>query len=492
MSLAACFDATPVEHRPREARSGGSRVPAGRERLRQATQLGLPSQVAGRQRSVVSLAHHRSRAAADGDLHHVTVRLAYLTGRYPAVSHTFITREVQALRRLGVEIETHSIWRTSEDLLLSPADHAEAESTRNLLPPRLSELIQASIHALRARPHGLLAAFVRAMALGRPGLRGRAMGLLWLLEAVVLWDRLERAGVTHIHAHLNGTAPTVALLVVALGNAGAPRRTWTWSLTVHGPSEFYDVPGERLAEKVRDADLVVAISDFARSQLMALVEEDHWPKIHIVHCGVDPSVFRPPAAGRDGGPLRVLTISRLAPTKGNAVLLQAIADLRDRGVDTEAIIVGDGVRREALERMAAGLGIADRVRFLGAVGQDRIPEQLAAADVFCLPSFAEGVPVVLMEAMAMEMPVVATAVMGVPELVEHGTSGLLVPPGRADAVADALAALAADSARRAALGRAGRSKVLAEFDLNTSAQALRERFRELLEPDHPTAGARRP
>jgi glycosyltransferase involved in cell wall biosynthesis len=148
-------------------------------------------------------------------------------------------------------------------------------------------------------------------------------------------------------------------------------------------------------------------------------------------------------------------------------------------VDAEAVIVGDGVRRPALERLAGELNVADRVRFLGAVGQDRVLEELARTDVFCLPSFAEGVPVVLMEAMAMEIAVVATGVMGVPELVEDGTSGMLVAPGRADAVADALAALAADPQRRAALGRAGRSKVLAEFDVDRSAQLLRDHFRAL-------------
>jgi glycosyltransferase involved in cell wall biosynthesis len=410
------------------------------------------------------------------------LRIAYLTGRYPAISHTFILREVQALRRLGVEVSTHSIWRTAEGDLLSADDRAEADATQNLLPPQWGSVVRAHVHALRTRPRSMPTMFARALAMGRPGLSGRARAVLWFLEAVTLWHRLEREGSTHIHAHLNGTAPTVALLVAALGNAGSTQRRWTWSLTVHGPAEFYDVPGERLAEKMRQADIVIAVSHFARSQLMALVDEEHWAKMHVVHCGVDPSVFSPTPRRRDGGPLRVLNISRLALTKGNAVLLEAIARLRDQGVEAEAVIIGDGVRREALEQFAEKLGIAGEVRFLGAVGQDRIPEHFAAADIFCLPSFAEGVPVVLMEAMAMEVPVVATAVMGVPELVEHGTSGLLVPPGRADAVADALAALAVNPERRAALGRAGRDKVLAEFDVNRSAERLRDLFGALLQP----------
>jgi colanic acid/amylovoran biosynthesis glycosyltransferase len=409
------------------------------------------------------------------------VRIAYLTGRYPAISHTFILREVHALRRLGVEVSTHSIWRTRDEDLLGDDDRAEAAATQNLLPPDWVVVVRAHVHALRTRPRALLTTLNRALAISRPGLSGRARGVLWFLEAVTLWHRLEREGLTHLHAHLNGTAPTVALLVVGLGNADSATGRWTWSLTVHGPNEFYDVYGESLAEKVRDADLVIAISDFARSQLMGLVEEEYWNKIHVVHCGVDPEVFSPVAVERENGPLRILNVSRLTSAKGNAVLLEAVANLRDREVPVHAVVAGDGVRREALERLATELGIADRVSFLGAVGQDRVLDELARADVFCLPSFAEGVPVVLMEAMAMEKPVVASAVMGVPELVENGRSGLLVPPGRAEGVADALALLAADPDRRAALGREGRRRVIAEFHVDRSAELLRDHFATLLD-----------
>jgi colanic acid/amylovoran biosynthesis glycosyltransferase len=409
------------------------------------------------------------------------MRIAYLTGRYPAISHTFILREVHALRRLGVEVSTHSIWRTGEEDLLGDDERAEAARTENLLPPDWGAVLRAHVHGLRTRPRALLTTLNRALAMARPGVSGRARGVLWFLEAVTLWHRLEHKGLTHVHAHVNGTAPTVALLVVALGNADSAMRQWTWSLTVHGPNEFYDVYGESLAEKVRDADLVIAISDFARSQLMGLVEEKHWKKIHVVHCGVDPEVFVPVAAERENTPLRILNVSRLAPPKGNAVLLEAIAKLRDREVPAHAVVAGDGVRREALERLATELEIADRVSFLGAVGQERVLDELARADIFCLPSFAEGVPVVLMEAMAMEKPVVATAVMGVPELVEDGRSGLLVPPGRADAVADVLTLLAADPDRRAALGREGRRRVIADFHVDRSAELLRDHFAALLD-----------
>jgi colanic acid/amylovoran biosynthesis glycosyltransferase len=200
---------------------------------------------------------------------------------------------------------------------------------------------------------------------------------------------------------------------------------------------------------------------------------------------VDPGAFdvgrlparREAAAGR----LRVLVVARLVQGKGHALLLEAMAALARRGVDVHADVVGDGPKRVALERIAAELGIAQRVRFLGSIGQDEIREEYRRAEVFCLPSFAEGVPVVLMEAMAMGLPVVASALMGIPELVEDGVSGFLVRPGRADELQDALAAMAADPVLRAAMGEAGRRRVLEAFNIEDSARELECIFRDVLE-----------
>lgn len=405
------------------------------------------------------------------------LRVAYLTGRYPEISHTFVMREIHALRRLGVDVRTFSIWRTDPARLLAASDREEAARTYSLLPARWGDIVAAHAHALAARRAGAWRTLMRALRLSRPGVRGRLMGALWFVEAVVLWHRCVREGVRHVHVHLNGTAPAVAFLAAQLGNGGRARRDWTWSLTVHGPAEFYDVPGERLADKVRDADLVVAISDFARSQVMAQVEEDCWEKIAVIHCGLESAVFAPaPRTESPPGAMHVLNVSRLAPSKGNAVLLHALAELVRRDVRVTAMVIGDGPDRQRLERLATRLELGDRVRFTGAVGQHEIRDHYERADAFCLPSFAEGVPVVLMEAMAMELPVVATRVMGVSELVDDGVSGLLVAPGRVDALADALELLANAPERRRAMGRMGREKVIAEFDVDRSARQLREAF----------------
>jgi glycosyltransferase involved in cell wall biosynthesis len=249
---------------------------------------------------------------------------------------------------------------------------------------------------------------------------------------------------------------------------------------MHGPYEFYNAERHRLAAKVVDARFVVCISDFARSQLMTLVPEEHWSKLRVVHCGLNPDEFRPvDEPPPSDGSIEVLSIARLDHEKGQTVLLEAIARLARQGVPVRAVIAGTGPKEEELERLAAQLGIGDRVSFPGAVGQDEIRRRYAAASIFCLPSFAEGLPGVLIEAMAMAVPVVAARIMGTPELVEEGVSGLLVPPARADLLADALSELAADPDLRRRMGAAGRRKVQNEFDIRTSAEQLEALFVEM-------------
>jgi glycosyltransferase involved in cell wall biosynthesis len=243
---------------------------------------------------------------------------------------------------------------------------------------------------------------------------------------------------------------------------------------MHGPTELYDVPGHRLAAKARAADFVVCISDFARSQLMGLLDEDGWDRLHVVHCGIDPDEYRPDPA--PAGTPRVLCVGRLVPEKGQAVLVDAIARLRERGVPVECTLVGEGPSRPALETAIRARGLDGAVELAGAVSQDEIRAHYAAADVFCLPSFAEGVPVVLMEAMAMEIPVVTTRIAGIPELVADGVDGVLVAPGRPDELADALARLAGAPDERRRLGAAGRRAVLERYDIRAIGPALRALF----------------
>jgi colanic acid/amylovoran biosynthesis glycosyltransferase len=396
-------------------------------------------------------------------------RVAYLCDQYPAISHTFILREVRALRALGIDIETISIRRSDPEQLLAERDRDEFSRTFAVLPLHVRVLLTTHARVFAAHPRRYVDALRLAGSLAQPGSRGHLWQLFYLAEAGVVWAHCRRVGVRHIHAQFTSPAADVALLAAHLGGPGC-----SWSFAAHG-TDIFETDRKGLGEKVRRARFVICVSDFGRSQLMALVDERHWPKIHVISCGIDVREFAPQGWKRSPGQhLRVLSVGRLVASKGHAVLLDALAQLLEAGVSASLDVIGDGPRRQALETRARALGVAEHVTFHGRVGQDDIRRHYAAADVFCLPSFAEGVPVVLMEAMAMELPVVASGVMGIPELVEDRRSGLLVPPGRADALVESLAALATSVDLRLELGCGGRARIESAFSLERSALALRE------------------
>jgi colanic acid/amylovoran biosynthesis glycosyltransferase len=403
--------------------------------------------------------------------------IAYITDHYPATSHTFIQREVLALRARGVDVRTFSIHRVGEEHVLSRADAEAFRTTYALLPPRRRDLLAAHAAALLRHPRAYVGTVAEAFRIPATTPRARIWQLFYFGEAILLWRRCRREGIRHVHAHFASPGADVAHLFgrfarrTARGGAG-------WSFTGHG-TDITDADPGVLAEKVRDADFVVCVSDHGRAQMMSLVEEAHWAKLHVVHCGVDVGAFASPPPEPNPGPdsarpLRLLAVGRLVAVKGQGVLVEAVARLAADGVDVVATLVGDGPRRAGLEALARALGVADRIRFAGRVGQDEIRRFYAEADVFCLPSFAEGIPVVLLEAMAAGVPVVASRISGIPELIEDGSSGVLVPPGRADRLADALRELLADPGRRAALAAAGRSRVCADFEVGGCAERLRE------------------
>jgi glycosyltransferase involved in cell wall biosynthesis len=408
---------------------------------------------------------------------------AYLVSRYPSQTHTFILNEVRAMRAAGVRVEPVSIRRVSNDALLADADRREFERTHALLPVAPARLFGAHARACARAP----LAYTRTLASAMRDSAGGARAMLWQLfyfgEAVLLWAWLEERGLRHVHVHHANVSSDVALLACRFANAARASdegERWTWSLTLHGPTEFADVPGHKLRLKAEGADAVVCVSDFARSQVLALADGELDGGVHTVHCGVDLDRFSPREPTATGDLLSVLTVAQLVPRKGIDVLLEAVAQLRDRGIAVEAMVVGEGAERHNLEAHARELGVGDIVTFAGAIGQDRIAEYYARADVFCLPSFAEGIPIVLMEAMAREVPVVATAIMGVPELVLHGRTGLLVPPARADELAAALENLSRDPVLREELGRAGRERVAEGFELHNVVGQLREVLGPLL------------
>jgi colanic acid/amylovoran biosynthesis glycosyltransferase len=408
------------------------------------------------------------------------VRIAYLCSLYPAVSHTFVLREVQALRASGEEVATFSIHRAAPEHVLSCADREAQETTFAILPARPLAVLRVHLAALARHPFAYRSTLALALRLAPDKARGLLWQIFYFAEAVLLWHELRRRGIDHVHVHMGNVGADAALLAIALGGAIERKRRWTWSLTLHGPDELFDVARFRLAEKVARAALVVCISDFTRSQLMAVCPPETWPKLHVVHVGIPLEQFTREKPIAQGGPTRVLFVGRLVPQKGHAVLLEAVALLAERGRELELVLAGDGPMRPALEALAARIGVSERVRFLGAVGQEQIRALYEEASVFCLPSFAEGLPTVLMEALAMELPVISTRINGAPELVRDGVTGLLVTPGRADELADAIERLIEDPALGARMGSAGREAVRREFDVEACAGRLRELLHETI------------
>jgi glycosyltransferase involved in cell wall biosynthesis len=396
-------------------------------------------------------------------------RVAYLVSRYPAVSHAFVQREVLALRDAGAEVHTFSLRRAGDADVLSPTDEAEREATYAIQPVRVARVAADHLRALVTRPGAYARTLVHALRLGS-GARGRLWQLFYFGEAIAVWAEMGRHGLRHVHVHFANPGADVAMLAAHFGGGD-----WRWSLTLHGPAEFFEVKGNRLAEKLGSAAFVACASEWARSQAMAIAAADAWPRFTVVRGGVDATVWRRDArgagdargSGAGGDPagsgerIEILNVGRLAPVKGQPLLIEAVARLREQGVHVHCRIVGDGPERAALERRIGELGAGDAVELTGAVGQDRIRELYEQADVFCLASFREGLPFVLIEALAMELPVVATRIMGIPELVTEGENGLLVTPGRSDELAEALARLARDPGERAAL-LARRAQVLLE------------------------------
>lgn len=402
------------------------------------------------------------------------LKVTYLVAAYPAVSHTFIAREVEALRARGVDISTFSIRKAPGDQLLTDEDAQAARETFSLLPLDRVRFLAAHGSALLKRPGGYLRSLRLALRMSAGGARATLWQLFYFAEAILVWDECRRRGVRHIHAHFANVACAVALLAADFGRPDGFR----WSFTMHGPTEFDDVTRFALRDKVEHAAFVACISDYCRSQLQKLVGPELWDKLTIVHCGLPGPQMADsvPVTPADHGGFRVLCVGRLVPEKGQAILLEAASALRRRGLALSVTLVGDGPARASLEAEARRLGIGGDVTFLGALGRDTVARLYSETDAFCLPSFAEGVPVVLMEAMAAGLPVVTTRIAGVPELVEDEVSGAVVAPGRSEPIAEALGRLAADPELRGRWGAAGREKVMRDYDVADSAEILERLF----------------
>ncbi len=399
-------------------------------------------------------------------------RVAYLVSRYPATNHTFILREIVALRSLGFDLRVIAIRgddRPSESL--TAAEKQERRNTITVLPFNRLFLAAHFLTALRT-PHGYLAGLWLACKMGGLNVRSILYHLIYFAEAVVAGHVARQGGYRHLHSHFTST---VALLAARVFN-------FDLSITIHGPDEFRDVIAFRMREKIAHSKFISTISHYARSQIMLASDPADWRKIEVCRLGVDPSVFTPRHPGDGATDLRVICVGRLAPVKAQRLLISACARLISAGWKVQLHLVGSGPDLSPLEDYAAAMGIKEQVRFEGGRNQDEVIALYGISDVFALASFAEGVPVVLMEAMAMEIPCVATWVNGVPELIHDHEEGLLVAPSDVEGLAKAIETLLKNPELRRRLGSAGRQKVLREYNLSANTASLAQVFRKYQSP----------
>ncbi len=360
----------------------------------------------------------------------LTARIAYLVNRYPHPSHAFIRREIEGVEARGLEVRRFSIRPPIRELV-DEKDRAESRRTHVLLSRGFWKRgASALIRLAFRRPTRLFDSLILALSMGVGSNRGTLRHLAYLLEACVLEGLLARGGIGHVHAHFGTNPAAVALLVTALG--GPP-----YSFTAHGPEEFDTAEALCLRLKIERAAFVVAVSSFGRSQLCRWCAPASWRKIHLIHCGVDDEFLgAPPHPVGDG--TRLVCLGRLSEAKAHPVLLDAARALRDEGLPFHLVLVGDGPMRAGIERTIARYGLQGRVELTGWGDSAKIKREIIASRALVLPSFAEGLPVTLMEALALGRPVVSTWVAGIPELVTPGVCGWLVPPGSVEELAAAV------------------------------------------------------
>ena len=373
-----------------------------------------------------------------------------------------------ALRSLGFDIHVIAIRGADRpDQAMTDVERAERDRTFTVLPFG-THFLSAHIATALRNPAAYLKGLLLALKLGGFNLRSGLFHVIYFSEAVVAGRAARQAGFRHLHSHFSSTVGLIASRIFGL----------QFSITLHGPDEFRDAAGFGMREKVANSAFISTISQYARSQIMLASDPEDWPRIEICRLGVDPAVFLPGPERPEPVVFQVICVGRLAPVKAQRILIQACARLVSAGWQLQLHLVGSGPDAVSLRRFVESSGMGRKVVFEGPRNQDEVIALYRNADVFALASFGEGVPVVLMEAMAMEIPCVATWVNGIPELIRNNEEGLLVAPSDVEGLSRAIERLLQNRDLRLHLGRAGRRRVLQDYDLQKNTAALAAVFRK--------------
>ncbi len=397
------------------------------------------------------------------------MRIAYFINQYPKVSHSFIRREILALERQGVEVQRIAL-RGWDAELQDAEDATERDKTRYVLQGGVKGLLTPTLQVLRAQPRRFFRALWLAMRLGLRADRAWPYHLVYLAEACQVLQWLQAGEAKHVHAHFGTNSTEVVMLANVLGGPA-------YSFTVHGPEEFDKPQFLHMGEKVRRAAFVAAVSSYGRSQLFRWVAHEHWAKVKVVHCGLERGFHEVAPVNVPTAP-RLVCVGRLCEQKGQLLLLEAARLLAAQAIAFELVLAGDGEMRGQIEALIAQHGLQQHVRITGWISSAQVREELLAARALVLPSFAEGLPVVIMEAMALRRPVLTTYVAGIPELVRPGENGWLFPAGAIDELAAAMAdCLAQPPEVLQRMGEAAYRRVLQRHDIDTEAARLAGYFK---------------
>ncbi|MNJ14938.1 Alpha-D-kanosaminyltransferase [compost metagenome] len=397
------------------------------------------------------------------------MRIAYFINQYPKVSHSFIRREILALERQGIEIQRIAL-RGWDAELQDAEDLSERDKTRYVLQDGVKGLLVPLLQVLRARPRHFCSALWLALRMGLRADRPWPYHLVYLAEACRVVQWLQAYGAEHVHAHFGTNSTEVVMLANVLGGPA-------YSFTVHGPEEFDKPQFLYLGEKVRRAAFVAAVSSYGRSQLFRWVAHEHWAKVKVVHCGLERMFHEVPAVMAANVP-RLVCVGRLCEQKGQLLLLEAARLLAAQSVVFEIVLAGDGEMRADIEALIVRHELQAQVRITGWISSAQVRDEILAARALVLPSFAEGLPVVIMEAMALRRPVLTTYVAGIPELVRQGENGWLFPAGAVEELAAAMAdclAQPVDTLQR--MGEAAYQRVLQRHDIDSEAARLAGYFK---------------
>lgn len=395
------------------------------------------------------------------------LRITYFINQYPKVSHTFIRREILALERQGYNIQRIAL-RGWDAELVDQEDQLERTRTRYVLQEGALPLLWAVLRTVLTMPVRFFSALRLALGMGRNAERSWPYHLIYLAEACRILPWLKNFGSTHVHAHFSTNSTEVVMLANALGGPG-------YSFTVHGQVEL---TYGGLIEKIRRAAFVVAISSFGRSQLYHKIKYEHWHKIKVVHCGLEPAFHTVTSTLPTAKP-RLVCVARLSKEKGHLLLIEAVHQLTKKGINFELVFAGDGEMRAEVEKLIMQYGLSGVIRITGWISSNQVREEILAARGLVLPSFSEGLPVVIMEAMALHRPVLATYVGGIPELVLSGQNGWLFPAGSVDELAAAIEnfmAQTTDELRK--IGDAAYARVLERHSIDIESAKLAKHFQD--------------